>query len=1085
MRIESQLVEEVLDQVSTGRIEQSITGVGAVEGTARAGRIETPYLQLVLQRLWEVERAQGSEVMRLETFEALGGAERIVQDHLERAMRALSPPERAAAASVFGHLVTPSGTKIAHGTSDLATYAELEEGEIRPVLDSLARQRILRPLGENGHPGGRYEIFHDVLAGAVLAWSTRHEADAALEEERKRRRRLSWLAAAALVGLALMAALAAYAFSQRSKAQQQAAAAEHAQKAAEANQGKLEESNAKLVAAQDAQKRAVDRAEAEAREATKQKNNALAAETEARKAKDEAQEAAERAEKGEREAKNARGEALVLAQVARTAEGKAVQERDKARTQQKRADKASQRAERAKERAETRLYISDALLSFSRGDPEASAGFALQAAGLAKTEQDRFDAESALRTALLAIRVKHTLPGGGAEATGFSLRASSRQGDAARVARFSANGVRIVVAGGKPGALRIYRARDGRLLKTFRATTELNDAALSPDGKLAAAAGADGRVWLWDLDGGTPRHFSHEAPVTGVAWSPAGNVLASVGLGPNPSARLWDLPTGTLLHTLAHPLPLEAAVFSPTGRRLATYGDGPVARIWDVGTGILVSTLEHRMSEPHLRVTSAAFSPAGDMIVTGRGKFARLWDVETGLEQVMFAPHTQPVTAVAFSPNGDEVATASIDSIARFWKVATGEIESAVPGHAGLAVNDVEFSPDKDSRAFVTAGADKTASYSASGQRSVALLGHDEAVLSASFSPDGRSILTASKDGTARLWDPFGEPVPTTLARYSHEVTTVAVDPTGSRIAVGRRNGGVQVLAPNRRVLSTPLATYRRRVVSVAWAEEQLLMAAFADGRVTMWEGAGREPLPDLDHESDIRAAAISRDGKLVATAGNDGTVRLWRLPAETYVELDHDTAVTSVAFDPRGRLVATGSGNATYVWRTSDRQLVKKLEPEEEAGEVTSVAFGDQGRRLAAASRDGKARVWEVRTGDLVNTFVGHSGTVTGVSFSPDGRWLATAGLRKAGIWQVGKSTLERGFLFFVAPLRNQQAPLTSVAFTRNQTIVMGSSHFEGPPDVPYGSVRSYTCSLCRALPQLVSAAKAKLASLKREAAR
>jgi WD40 repeat protein len=215
--------------------------------------------------------------------------------------------------------------------------------------------------------------------------------------------------------------------------------------------------------------------------------------------------------------------------------------------------------------------------------------------------------------------------------------------------------------------------------------------------------------------------------------------------------------------------------------------------------------------------------------------------------------------------------------------------------------------------------------------------------------------------------------------------------------------------------------------------------------------------------------------------------VRLWRLPGETYSELDHDTAVTSVAFDPTGRLVATGSGKAAYVWRTSDAQFVKKLEPEGEAGEVTGVTFGAQGRRLllATASRDSKARVWNVRTGAPVNTLIGHGGTITGVSFSPDGRWLATAGPRKAGVWQVGNSDLDGNFLFFVAPLRDQQGPLTSIAFTRNQTIVMGSSHLEGPPyDVP-GAVRSYTCSLCRGLSQLVSTAKAKLANLEREAAR
>jgi WD40 repeat protein len=1086
MAIEPELVDEVLDEVAAGRIEPSIAGVGAVEGTARAGRIETPYLQLVLQRLWDVERGQGSEVMRVETLRSLGGAERIVQDHLERALRSLSAAEQAAAASVFGHLVTPSGTKIAHGTSDLATYASLDEGEIKPVLDSLARQRILRPLGENGQAGGRYEIFHDVLAGAVLAWSTRHEADAALEKERKRRRRLSWLAAAALVGLALMAALAVYAFAQRSEAREQAASAEQAQKDVESNRDALEESNAALVAARDDAEREADRADDQARKATQQKDKALAAETAARDAKADALEAAARAERGERDAKEAQADALAAAQDAQRAEDRAEQEADKAQAEEQNAQEAKQRAQRARQRAEARLQIARAVLAYSRSDPEASAGFALQAAGLAKTPRDRFDAESALRSALLAIRVEHSLPGAGADTSRFSLSATGRQGDAAQIARFSANGGRIVVAGGNPGGLRIYGARDGRLLKTFRATTRLADAALSPDGKLAAAAGVDGRVWLWDADSEALRHLNHEAPVSGVAWSPAGDVLVSVGAAPSPSARLWDPSSGTLLHQLPHLLPLNAAVFSPDGRRLATYGDGPVARIWDVGTGILVSTLEHRVSDPVLPVTSAAFSPSGDAIVTGRGRFARLWDVETGIERATFAPHTGTVPAVAFSPNGDQVATASHDSIVRIWKAATGELESAPNSHAGFAINDVEFSPEKDSGAWVTAGADKTASYSASGQRSVALLGHDDAVLSASFSPDGRSILTASADGTARLWDPFGEPVPKALALYTSDVTSVAVDPTGSQIAVGRSDGSVEVLAPNRRVLSAR-SLGRRRIVSVGWAAEQTLMAATQLGRVRIWEGAGRELLHELDHESRIQAAAISRDGRLVATAGNDGIVRLWRLPAETYRELAlGDDAVTSVAFDPKGRLVAAGSGNTAYVWRTSGGPPVKKLGPNGEASRVvTDVAFGDGGSLLATASSDGNARVWNLPSGVLVNTLRRHQGTITALAFSQDGRWLATAGARKAGVWQVGDSNLDGNFLFFVAPLLTQQAPLTSIAFTRDQTIVMGSSHLEAPPhDVP-GAVRSYRCSLCRGLPQLVSMAKGKLASIEREAAR
>jgi chemotaxis protein histidine kinase CheA len=380
MRIESQLVEEVLDQVSTGRIEPSIAGVGAVEGTARVGRIETPYLQLVLQRLWEVERGRGSEIMRLETFRSLGGAERIVQDHLERALRSLSAAEQAAAASVFGHLVTPSGTKIAHGTSDLATYASLEEREIKPVLDSLARQRILRPLGENGHAGGRYEIFHDVLAGAVLAWSTRHEADAALEEERNRRKRLGWLAAAALVGLLLMAGLAAYAFSQRSEAQTQT-------ELAQTRSGDLEQANDDLQQARaDAETKAAaaikaeDKANQEARKAKAAEEKATHASVRADEAKQRAKQQAARAEIGETRANEAEVAARHEAEVARHALQDAKAQRTRADKQRRNAEAATETARAAQKNALYRAYIARSVL-LGLTDPEESARFAVQAAG--------------------------------------------------------------------------------------------------------------------------------------------------------------------------------------------------------------------------------------------------------------------------------------------------------------------------------------------------------------------------------------------------------------------------------------------------------------------------------------------------------------------------------------------------------------------------------------------------------------------------------------------------------------------------------------------------------------------------------
>jgi len=227
--VEPELEEAVLDEVAAGRIEPGGARRGAVTNGGVSRRVETPYLQLVLQRIWEVERDRGSSVLRVATLRELGGAQHIVEDHLERALAALTPSQQDAAASVFGHLVTPSGTKIAHGLSDLASYASLPEGELEPTLRALARERILRPLGKNGDGGGQYEIFHDVLAEAVLGWRRRHDSEAAFalerDESRRRHKRLVALLIAAAVALVLVSLLAAYALTQRGRARDQARSA--------------------------------------------------------------------------------------------------------------------------------------------------------------------------------------------------------------------------------------------------------------------------------------------------------------------------------------------------------------------------------------------------------------------------------------------------------------------------------------------------------------------------------------------------------------------------------------------------------------------------------------------------------------------------------------------------------------------------------------------------------------------------------------------------------------------------------------------------------------------------------------------
>jgi Novel STAND NTPase 1 len=180
--VEPELADTLLSELETGRVFVGLVGVGVSDAQARETdaepRIETPYLQLVMTRLWKEELRSGSRVLRLSTLERLGHSERIVKTHLDETMRSLPRYARYVAARVFHHLVTPSGTKIAHTAGDLAAYVGLAQADVEPVLEVLTggEYRILRRVSaaEDDDAPTRFEIFHDVLAAAILDWRARY-----------------------------------------------------------------------------------------------------------------------------------------------------------------------------------------------------------------------------------------------------------------------------------------------------------------------------------------------------------------------------------------------------------------------------------------------------------------------------------------------------------------------------------------------------------------------------------------------------------------------------------------------------------------------------------------------------------------------------------------------------------------------------------------------------------------------------------------------------------------------------------------------------------------------------------------------
>ncbi|MBI4785582.1 MAG: ATP-binding protein [Chloroflexi bacterium] len=204
--IEPALVESVLKQVRAGQVVLGAGGSGVIASGTDA-HIETPYLQLVMTRLWDVETQSRSHVLRAATLDRLGGAERIVRTHLDATMKRLSSKEQDVAAGMFRYLVTPSGTKIAHTAPDLAAYANVPEKRVVPVLGKLSSGdvRILRPVAAAPDQAQvpRYEIFHDVLAPAILDWRARYARHA-------QTRKLTWIGVTAAVVMCVVIGILAF-----------------------------------------------------------------------------------------------------------------------------------------------------------------------------------------------------------------------------------------------------------------------------------------------------------------------------------------------------------------------------------------------------------------------------------------------------------------------------------------------------------------------------------------------------------------------------------------------------------------------------------------------------------------------------------------------------------------------------------------------------------------------------------------------------------------------------------------------------------------------------------------------------------
>lgn len=747
--VESQLVDAVLDGVRAEEFGEHGGRVG-VAGNGRTSTVEAPYLQLVMQRVWDVERSALSRALRASTLAELGGARQVVADHLERAIAELSDPERDVAAELFTYLVSPSGTKIAHDLSDLAAYAEVETPDAARVVDILSRHRILRP-----DEAGRIEIFHDVLAAEVLGWRRAHEAVRLLERERaearRRHRRLAWLAGLAFGALLLTTLLAVFALSQRSEARNQArrAKAEDLDALAAAQLDKDPELGLLLAL------EAVGKVSSQSSE-TMLRRALLASRVRAVVDVGKPLLGA-----------LVRGHDLVIA----TLDGHVlvVDPRSGYRIRTSTTGASAAHVSFAAD-GTTLLTGRDGRLRVVGADGRVSELASPGSTRAAAISPDASFAAAVDRTGVRVLdlrtgRVRRTIARrgvvsvalsgddkrlltGGLDATvllwdtktGRLVRSFSHQEKHAVAVAFSPSG-RLVASASTDNLARVWRRDTGDLVGISSShQNALTDVRFSGDSDLIVTASKDGTARVSKADGGAllVTLFGHRDTVWSAAFSPSGNdsvVTASA----DGTARVWDVTFQPQLRELAALGEPVMRVKFLDARRIRVVTVGGRAYIVDSRTGKQLRT--ERAGAPSLRAVAPDGTTAA---IHGNTVLVRRPDGRTSV----LRGHRDRVLSVAFSRDGSLLASASEDHDARIWDVATGQ--SLLRLQHNYKVRDAEFSPD--GRWVVTAAGRATVWDIRDGTRILRLQGHVGPVASAAFDPAGQWIVSAGDDKTVRLY---------------------------------------------------------------------------------------------------------------------------------------------------------------------------------------------------------------------------------------------------------------------------------------------------------------------------------------------
>ncbi len=443
-------------------------------------------------------------------------------------------------------------------------------------------------------------------------------------------------------------------------------------------------------------------------------------------------------------------------------------------------------------------------------------------------------------------------------------------------------------------------------------------------------------------------------------------------------------------------------------------------------------------SEAFGGIWSVAFSPDGEILATGdtKGEII-LRRVSDGQPINSFKGHSGWVVSLDFSPDGKTLASSSCDCTVKLWDVNTGQCLHSLREHEH-EVWSVAYSPDGN---MLASGCDdhKVRLWDVNtGQCLKVFQGHKNHVLSVVFNRNKHELLSGSDDKTIKLWDLESGECKKTFQGHDEGVRSISMSQNEQNFASGSNDGTIRLWDITTEECNKIFSGHDNVVLSVTFCLQYNLIASSSiDQTVRLWDVNTGQCLKIFQgHSNWINSVASSPKTNLLASGSYDQTVKLWNI--NTYECFNsfqgYSSQSLSAVFSPGGQLLASGGHDQKVrLWNVNNGEVVKTFE--EHTNWVWSIAFSPQGNLLASGSGDKTIKLWDAGTGKIIKTFQGHQSIVRSVAFSSNNQILASGSEDKTvRIWDINTGQT-------IKILQGHKAEIWSIALSSDGQILASGS--------------------------------------------